>query len=50
MSSLRLRQERISSLHAPEGGDLQPGIDGVLAWAGGGGDGQGHDTFFRLVL
>ena len=24
--------------------------DGVLAWAGGGGDGQGHDTFFRLVL
>jgi len=24
--------------------------DGVLAWAAGGGDGQGHDTFFRLVL
>lgn len=24
--------------------------DGGLAWAGSGGDGQDHDTFFRLVL
>lgn len=24
--------------------------DGGLAWAGSGGDGQDHETFFRLVL